>query len=231
MKKILSLLVVTVLALPFAAHADVMEDFDGLGDNKELFDKAKALHPEMEVTVVQKRIVDRRNRVEVSPEIASYMGGDTYVDTYGYGLNAHYHITPRWSIGAKYTYFTNELNKEGINLINDVDANGQGIIPDIDYARQNIIGMVNFYPIYGKMNLFGLGITHFDVYGTLGAGTIDLRSGNSTLLTAGAGVGFWWSQHFTSRFEVRYQTYEARRYSGEADIENTVIGLQMGYLL
>lgn len=232
MKQILSLLVIALLALPIAVHADVMEDFDGLGDNKELFDKAKALHPEMEVTVVQKRIVDRRNRFELAPEVANYMAGDPYVETYGYGINAHYHITPRWSIGAKYTYFTNRYTDEGLNLINDVDTDGVGNIPDSDQPLSNLIGMLNFYPIYGKMNLFGLGITHFDVYGSLGAGTIELKSGNSTVLNAGAGIGFWWTQHFTSRFEVRYQTYEARHLNGTAaDIENTIIGLQLGYLL
>ncbi|MCC6138133.1 MAG: outer membrane beta-barrel domain-containing protein [Bdellovibrionaceae bacterium] len=229
MKTLISILAVLVLSI--SASADVMQDFDGLGDNKELFDKAKALHPDMNVTVVQKRVVDRRNRFEIAPEVSSYFGGDSYVDTYGYGLNAHFHITPRWSIGARYTYFTNKLNKEGKSLITDVDGNGQGIIPDVDYLKQNLMGVVNFYPIYGKMNMFGLGIAHFDVYASLGAGTVDLRSGSSAIYSGGGGVGFWWSQHFSTRFEVRYQTYKAQRFTGEEDMENTIIGLQMGYLL
>jgi outer membrane beta-barrel protein len=223
MKLLFTLILSIAVVLP--AHADVMKDFDGLGDNKELFDKAKALHPEMEVTVVQKRIVERRNRFEVAPEFATYVAGDAYTNTYGYGLNGHFHITPRWSIGAKYTYFTNKLNEEGLNLIKE------GNIPDVDFPKSNLIGMLNFYPIYGKMNMFGLGITHFDVYGSLGAGSIELRSGNSVVLNAGAGIGFWWSQHFTSRFEVRYQTYEALRIDGPVDINNMIVSLQMGYLL
>lgn len=223
--------ILAVVVMSFSAHADVMKDFDGLGENKDLFDKAKALHPEMNVTVVQKRVVDRRNRFEFAPEVSTYFGGDAYVDTYGYGLNANFHITPRWSIGARYTRFANELNKEGKNLITDVDANGQGIIPDVDYLKSNMMGILNFYPIYGKMNMFGLGIAHFDLYASLGAGTVELRSGNAPIYSGGAGVGFWWSQHFSTRFEVRYQTYNAQRYDGVATIENTVIGLQMGYLL
>jgi len=228
MKNILSFLLAFFLVVPVSA--DVLQDFDGLGENKDLFDKAKALHPDMEVTVVQKRIVDRRNRLELAPELATYTGGDSYVDTYGYGINAHYHITPRWSAGLKYTYFTNELNKEAVYLINDTST-GKGIIPDIDYPKSNLMAVLNFYPIYGKMNLFGLGITHFDVYGTLAAGAMELRSGNSTVLNAGGGVGFWWSQHYSTRFEIRYQTYEAQRYSSAVDIENTIFSLQMGYIL
>lgn len=228
----MKLLFITLIALvSFTVHADVMKDFDGLGENKDLFDKAKALHPDMNVTVVQKRIVDRRHRLELAPEVASYMGGDSYVDTYGYGLNAHYHITPRWSVGLKYTYFTNELNKEGQSLISDDDANGQPIIPSVNFPKSSLMGVVNFYPIYGKMNMFGLGITHFDIYGSLGAGTIALNENSSTLITAGGGIGFWWSQHFTTRVEVRYHTYSAQQQNGDVNINNTVVGLQMGYML
>ncbi len=224
---ILTLILVLGFAAP--AAADVMEDFDGLGDNKELFDKAKALHPEMEVTVVQKRNVERRNRLETAFEAASYLGGDSYADTYGYGINLHYHITPRWSVGAKYTYFTNELSKEGSYLINDPTGVGSQV-PSIDYPKSNIMGLLNFYPFYGKMNIFG-NITHFDIYGFLGGGTITLESGGTPVYTAGGGIGLWWSQHLTTRAEARYQTYEAQRYTGAADIENTVISLQVGYLL
>lgn len=224
------LILILVVAFGSTAAADVMQDFDGLGDNRELFDKAKALHPEMEVTVVQKRVVDRRNRLETAFEAASYLGGDSYADTYGYGINLHYHITPRWSIGAKYTYFTNQLSKEGSYLINDTTGSGQGQVPAIDYPKSNIMGMLNVYPFYGKLNVFG-NVTHFDIYGFLGGGTITLESGGTPVYTAGGGVGLWWSQHLTTRAEARYQTYEAQRYTGPADIENTVISLQVGYLL
>jgi outer membrane beta-barrel protein len=228
MKKIIFIL---IIASTQWANADVMKDFDGLGENKDLFDTAKALHPDLNVTVVQQRVVDRRMRVELAPELSAFTGGDAYIDTTSWGLTAQLHIVPWVSVGARYTQFSNELNKEGKNLITDVDANGQGIIPDIDQPETALMGFVNFYPIYGKMNTMNIGITHFDLYASLGYGDIQLRSGRTPTWSAGGGVGLWWSQHFSSRFEVRYQTYEAQRYDRSVDLDNVVASLQLGYLL
>lgn len=228
MKKIIFIL---LLAGTQWASADVMKDFDGLGENKDLFDTAKALHPDLNVTVVQQRVVDRRMRVEVAPELSVFTGGDAYIDTSSYGLTTQLHIVPWVSVGARYTKFSNELNKEGQNLITDVDANGQGIIPDIDQPETSLMGFVNFYPIYGKMNTMNIGITHFDLYLSLGYGDMQLRSGKTNTWSAGGGVGLWWSQHFSSRLEIRYQTYEAQRYDRGVDLDNVVASLQLGYLL
>lgn len=224
--------ITTLFLLGFCiAQADVMQDFDGLGENKELFDTAKALHPDLNVTVVQERIVKRRNRLEISPEISAFMGGDAYTDTYAYGLTMNYHIVPWISVGARYSKFSNTLNKEGTNIIHDVTATDKGFIPDIDYAKSSTMAFVNLYPIYGKMNLLNMGITHFDVYLTGGYGSMQLRSGSAPTWTAGGGVGFWWSQHFSTRFEVRTQSYEAKRYNNSVNLFNTVASVQMGYLL
>lgn len=229
MKKFICLLFFMLWALP--SVAGVMEDFDGLGENKDLFDKAKALHPEMNVTVVQPRIVDRRNRLELAPEIDNLAGGDAYSKTYGYGLNAYYHITPHWSLGAKYTYYTNKFTNEAENLVNGGTPDGAPIVPSIDYPKNSLMGSIAFYPIYGKFNFLGMGITHFDVYATAGGGSIRLNSGSTGIWTGGVGVGFWWSQHLTTRLEARYQSYTAQRLDGPTKIQNTVFGLQVGYLL
>jgi len=213
------------------AGADVMKDFDGLGENKELFDKAKALHPEMSVVVVQDRVVDRRNRLEIAPEMVAVSGGDSYINTYGYGLSAHYHVSPWWSVGARYSYYTNKLTKEAENLINDTSATGSGIIPEIDHPENAIMGFVNVYPIYGKMSTLNIGITHFDMYLTAGYGQIALKSGSVGTWAGGLGVGFWFSQHLTTRLEVRYQNYEATRYNGKDGMNTINTSLQLGYIL
>ncbi len=230
MKHIIFTFIVSIMVLP-SAHADIMKDFDGLGENKDLYDTAKAIHPEMNVTVVQERIVKRRNRIEFAPEFSSVTGGDKYLNTASYGANLHYHINPWVSVGARYSKYSNELTEEAINLINDVDANGVGIIPDIDQPQSSYMALVNVYPVYGKMNSFGMGITHFDLYFTGGYGQMQLRKGNTPTWTAGIGVGLWWSQHFTTRLEYRYQTYDIQRYDGTDSLDTSVAGLQIGYIL
>lgn len=229
MKK--SLLFLSLLMATVAARADIMEDFDKLGGNDVLMEKAKALEPDAQISVVQDRIVNRFRRFELSPEFASVLGGDSYLETRNYGVNAHFHINPHWSVGVKYNTMRSELSPEGNNLINDSGLLGKNIVPELDYPKDQMLATVSWYPIYGKLNIFNKGIAHFDVYALAGGGNINLKSGTKTTLTAGGGVGFWVSQHLTTRFEMRYQTYESERSNGSSKIDLTVASLQMGYLL
>lgn len=227
----LSLALFAVVAASTANASDLMKDFDTLGGNDVLLEKARSLNPEATITVVQDRVVSRRKRVEIAPEYTNVMGGDAYNKTQTFGLNAHYHFTPRWSIGAKYEYALNELKPEATNLIHSRDVSDKAIIPDIDFPKSQMLATVNWYPIYGKMNLYDLGVAHFDIYTLLGAGQVQLKSGSSATYTAGGGVGFWISQHLTTRFELRYQNYNSKRYTGTEPMNLTVAGLQIGYLL
>lgn len=234
MRKITGLLTIVIaLAAGVTAVADdgILEDFDSLGGNDVLLERARSLNPTSTVSIVQDRIVDRRLRFEISPELGRTLGGDSYQTTHRFGGNLNFHITPKWSVGAKYTYFTNSLSPEGENLINDTTLFGSGFVPEIDYAKQEYLGLINFYPIYGKLNMFDLGIVHFDVYMIGGAGQVILKSGPATTWTAGGGIGFWISQHLTTRFELRYQTYTTKRTSGETALDLTNASVQFGYLL
>lgn len=220
--------------LPFfagVAHADVLEDFDKLGGNDVLMEKAKALEPDQTISIVQDRVVNRNKRFEVSPEFTSVLGGDSYMSSRGYGVNGHFHINPHWSVGAKWATMRNELSPEGKNLITDSSILGKNIVPEMDYPKDQWMATLNYYPIYGKLNLFDKGIAHFDVYGLAGYGKINLKSGSKNTWTAGGGIGFWVSQHLTTRLEMRYQTYEATRQNGGTKMDITAASLQVGYLL
>ncbi len=214
------------------AQAEIMQDFDSLGGNNVLLEKVKDMNPDTKVSVVQERIVNRRNRVEISPEFASVVGGDAYTATRNYGINLNYHITPHWSLGLKYEKSYNKLTSEGNNLIDQAKSTGAPVIPDIDYVNETRMALVNWYPIYGKMNLYDLGIVHFDIYAIGGYGQISLlQSGTKPTYTAGAGFGMWFSQHLTSRLEARYQTYQATRHDEPQNMGVTILSFQMGYLL
>ncbi len=232
MKTLILSVCLIVSGLAHAADDEgLLQDFDSLGGNDVLLEKARSLNPTSKVTIVQDRIVDRRNRLEISPEIGRTLGGDSYQVTHRFGANLHYHITPKWSLGVKYSYLTNRLSVEGENLINDTSTYGQGLVPDIDFGKQEYMGIVNFYPIYGKLNMFDLGIAHFDVYLLGGAGQIVLKSGPTPTWTVGGGIGFWISQHLTTRFEIRYQNYTVRRSLGETALDLTNASVQFGYML
>lgn len=220
-----------MMAAPAQAK-DLMEDFDSLGGNDALLEKARALNPEVSVRVVQDRVVNRRNRIELAPEFSGVIGGDAYNSTQNIGANLHFHLNPRWSLGLKYNYAINHLRSEAKDLIQEAETSGLPLIPDIDFPKQQAMAFANWYPIFGKMNLYDLGVAHFDLYVLAGAGQIELRSGRVPTYSAGGGVGFWVSQYLSARMELRYQTYQAKQRSGaEVGMNTTVMGLQVGYLL
>ncbi|MCB0377062.1 MAG: outer membrane beta-barrel domain-containing protein [Bdellovibrionales bacterium] len=224
MKKLLTL-VILFLVSPFA-HGDIMKDFDSLGGNDVLINRAKLLQPDKKVKVVQDRIVGRRWRNELSPTYANVIGGDAYLNTQTVGLDYHLHINPFWSAGLSYFTAFNSLSKEGRYLIDS-----DGLIPDVDQPKQGYELLVNFSPIYGKINLFDYTVLHFDVYGIGTYGKIDLKSGQQDTYSVGAGFGLWISQHITSRFELRQRFYQVERITGATDINATLASFSLGYML
>lgn len=214
------------------SNSGLLKDFDTLGGNDVLLDKARELNPDQKISIVQDRVVKRRNRFEIAPEFASTLGGDPYNRTSGFALNAYFHINPHWALGAKYEYDFNEIRPEGQAMIDQaMSERDRSLVPDIDYPKGQALAMINWFPLYGKLNMFDLGVAHFDIYAIGGGGQVFLRSGNTSTWTAGGGIGFWFSQHLSTRMEVRYQTYESQKFSGPQKMNLTVAGLQIGYLL
>lgn len=218
-------LIVAIFALPWA-HAEILKDFDSLGGNKVLLEKAKVLEPDKKIFVVQNRIVDRNTRFELAPKYFSVFGGDSFLDTQAIGLESHFHINPKFSLGAGYFQAYNQLTAEGKSLVDN-----DGLIPDTDFLKSGLTGTLNWYPIYGKFNLLDLAIVHFDLYLLGGYGQVELSSGSTNAYTYGGGIGFWISQHLTSRVEVRQFLFEAQRQNGPVDMELTLGSLSLGYLL
>jgi outer membrane beta-barrel protein len=217
-------------------NIDVSKDVDSLGGNQALVEMATAMDPDNRARVVQKRIVDRHNRLELGVSYGAVAGGDSYLRTQSLGAAADFHFTPRWSVGVRYYDYGNELTPEGQRSIDNArEAIKKGgydsTAVDFDYPMNSVMGIINWYPIYGKTNLLDYGIAQFDMYLLAGGGSLQLSSGSTGIATAGAGIGFWVSQHFSIRSEVRYQTYEDTIYSGSRKIDTVVGQIGIGLML
>lgn len=222
----LGFLLILFATLNFAEASELLKDFDSLGGNSDLYKKAKALNPEIRTEVIQKRIVDRRLRLEVAPSVMTYWGGNPYISSRSAGVEANFHLTPRWSLDLSYQFgFQNDTSTEGDRYIS-----ATGKVPDVDPISTSIMGFVTYYPFYGKLNLFN-NVVHFDIYTSLGAGTSELASGNQSTLGANVGMGIWWSQHLSTRIGYRYQTYEAQLKTGPDSLDQSAAYLAVGYLL
>lgn len=214
------------------------DEFDTLGGNRMLMERAQALDPDSRVKVVQNRAVDRRLRFELAPEVSGVLGGDTYSRTRSVGFNAYFHISPRWALGAKYNYSFNKLTPEGLALVEEAERDfrlrpeSPSIgYPDVDYQKSEMLGLVNWYPLYGKFSILDRSVIHFDFYALAGGGRVQLRSGGATELTAGGGLGLWLTRSFSTRLEARYASYTGKFVTGPRRLDLTIASLQMGWLL
>lgn len=230
---------VLLLSTPFALAADDLENsFDSLGGNKVFLERAKALRPEERTSIVQERTVSRRHRFEIAPEFSGSFGGDTYTRSRSLGINMQYHITPMWSLGVRYNHHFNVLTAEGEKMVEDAyrqyqsnPQNPNRPIPDVDYAKNESFALVNWYPIYGKLNLLDYGVAQFDVYALAGLGQVNLSSGPTSAYTLGGGVGLWFTQHFSSRLEMRWENYRAKYYDADRNLDLAIAAVQFGWIL
>lgn len=224
-------------AQPTAAPKKInfAKDVDTLGGNEALMDMADSLKPETKARIVQDRIIDRHTRFEIGLNYGGVAGGTTYLQTQNLGFNLDFHITPRWSLGARYYDFTSKLTPEGQRVYDQAAANkaagGRTMIVDIDAPQSATMAVLNFFPVYGKLNLFDAAVAQFDVYLLVGGGQIQLESGSAPVLTAGGGIGLWMTKHLTARAEVRYQKYEDQIVGGPRDVNSAVGTLGLGWIL
>jgi outer membrane immunogenic protein len=229
------LLSATALMSGAAAWADLSTDMNSLGGNKDLIRRARALDPDSRVAVVQNRTVDRNLRLEIGVNYGTVTGGDPYVRTDNLGAHLDFHFTPRWSVGARYYNSNNGLTPEGKRVFDNANSvgptGGNYLRPDVDYATDTYMGVINWYPMYGKLNMLDMGVAQFDIYFLGGGGQIMLSSGSAPVWTAGGGLGFWLAQHLSMRTEVRYQTYEDQIYSGSRQLNQVILSATLGFLL
>ncbi|MGZ3773364.1 MAG: outer membrane beta-barrel domain-containing protein [Pseudobdellovibrionaceae bacterium] len=219
----------------FGAQINAKEDIDTLGGNKELMEMADKVKSTSRSRIVQERIVDRHHAIELGLSYGNTFGGDAYLKTQSLGVAVDYHFTPRWSLGVRYYDFGNSLTSEGQRIFNEARAayavGGRAHIVDIDYPLNATMAVLNWYPIYGKTSFLDMGITQFDIYVLAGGGTINLSSGNTSVLTTGLGLGAWITKHLTSRMEIRYQKYEDQIITGSRSVDSVVGSIGLGWIL
>lgn len=231
----LTLLVLFIASTASAKDVNLLKDLDSLGGNKSLIERAKYYDTKNRTRIVQNRIVDRSLRFELGVSGALVTSASSYLDTQNLGANIDFHITPRWSMGVRYSKSYNQLNSEGIYRVEQAAArdlaNDIYTAPAFDYRIDSTMVVLNWYPIYGKLNLFDMAVTQFDIYGLVGGGQMNLASGSTSALTVGAGVGMWMSQHISSRFEARYENYQESVYGTARPVHSGVLTATLGFLL
>jgi outer membrane immunogenic protein len=236
MRTLISFLALLISVNAIAASTSTAKKLDTLGGNQALVNMATSMDPENRARIVQKRLVDRDKAFELGINYGGVAGGDSYMKTQAIGAGLEFHINPRWSLGVRYFDYGNSLTPEGQRVFTDAraayDAGGKSYsIPDIDYPLNSTMGVLSWYPVYGKTNLLDWGIAQFDIYLMAGAGQMQLSSGETSTAMGGAGVGFWMTKHLSARAELRYQNYKDQLITGSREINAVSGSFGIGLLL
>lgn len=224
--------------LSAAAASSTSDQLEALGSNQTVKERSARLESRTRIAIVQSRAVPRDWRLEIGGGYGPVLAGDAYLQTQNLNGEVHLHISPKFSLGVRYSKAFNTLTEQGEarfeNARRAVAANAQydTTVPAIDYPEQSIMGLVNWYMTYGKINFFDIKTVQFDIYSLAGYGQMTLASGDTPTWTAGGGIGFWLAQHLTSRFEIRYQNYTDQPDAGASRNQHLIIGtIGFGVLL
>ena len=146
-----------------AAHAhaatsnddDLSNELESLGSNQQSKDRAAHLDQRSRVGIVQGRAVDRNWRVELGANYGASAFGDNYLNTQNAGVNADLHINSHVSLGVHYAKAFSQLTSEGQQQFENARSN-VGITPQISFPEQSVMGVLNWYMTYGKINFFDI---------------------------------------------------------------------------
>lgn len=123
-----------------------------------------------EVSVVQRRMVEKDGRFEATP-FFSTIPNDDFIVYFPVGLRIGYHFTEQFSVEASGAYAIQKTS--GLTDFLESD-------PNINLKQAQIQEKIGSYyalnvlwaPFYGKISLLGAKLTHFETYIGLGGGLV-----------------------------------------------------------
>lgn len=228
---------ITLAATSQAAQSSLNKDLETLGANRDLVRRAGKVSSDSVIRIVQKREVERETRLEFVANQMTWAGGDPYLDSSTLGLGLEFHINPKFSLGVQHARYSNAFSAEG-RRVSEQLVQSQRRLDVYDFMTSSTLLSATWYPVYGKINWFDLGVTQFDLYTSVLGGVTSLnRSGDAGTFGIAGGFALWISQHVAARIEVRYQTHSDQVFSeSEGGFQNrrldlTAIGASIGFLL
>ena len=188
-------------------------------------DKVTSVISDDKLYIFNTRYSSLVNRHELTLQGANNFTADSHLSTQQAALSYRYHINSDWSLGLRYTRYSNKLTVAGQKLFDS-----KKILPDTDFAKNSKEVLVNYNTIYGKLRWSNETVVYFDQYVALGGGKIALASGDTNLYFADLGLSFWIGNHLSSRIGFKNEFYEQTQLVGPRRIHNGVGYIEFGYL-
>jgi outer membrane beta-barrel protein len=200
-----------------------MEDASATSAERALEgDLAKFWGSRRKVKVVQKRLFEKDGRLELTP-YGGVVPNDDFIVYIPVGARVGYHFSEAFTVEGSFAYAIEErtdlatfLEEEKILKRADI----QEIVKM--YYNVNLL----WSPIYGKISLLGLKLSHFETYFGLGFGLFHIKeipainpTGNDVTKLGGNTVfGFRWFITDMINFRTDYRQYFFEKFKGGVSI-------------
>jgi outer membrane beta-barrel protein len=173
------------------------------------------------ITAVQKRPLRQARRFELSP-YGEMSLGDPYLQRWGGGLRAMYHLREGLSLGLDGSAYGTYRTQELVVARTELHAN---VIESREKAA--LLAFAAIAPIYGKVALPGDKLVHFETFFDLGMGgaltETDATSGLRPMLSAGIGQRVFLSESFAFTARIGGNVY-AERVLVDAEQQTKLMG-------
>ena len=164
---------------------------------------------------VQRRYAPLKKRLELS------LGGSTQVTNTGFvsqrelTLGGRYYLSPKWSVGATYSYAFNSLTDSSEDLFRE-----EGILPQVPFVKQRAEVTARYLIFYGKFRLNMDKVLYFDHFISLGPAFMRLDTGDSAGVVGDTGLVFWFGHKWNTSFGIKHYVFEKKNIKAEKYLAN-----------
>lgn len=206
----------TKKSAPTAAPADTADQAEQLNVEK-IKEKYWAKGDENAMGVVQNRLYSKSNRIQFGFFFGA-VNNDPFLSINNWGFNLTYHLSEYWGLALLYW---KDMAKSS-QALTTLEA-----IPPGNTTSTNppyyFVGIEALYSVlYGKLSVLGKAIIYYDMHVAAGGGMTFTEGGNYITPMVGVGQRFFLDNHWSLRFDYRFQLYRETLY--EKQIGNPSYG-------
>ncbi|MCO4761088.1 MAG: outer membrane beta-barrel domain-containing protein [Myxococcales bacterium] len=177
------------------------------------------------VRVFQQRYLVKARRAELTMG-GSVAIGDALMDTYNLDAGLMVHINQSWAVGLSGSY---SLASQG-EAFNNIQSHF-GLFPERSKLQASGFGELQFSPIFGKFNSFGMAVVQMDAYLIAAAGAVRTTIGDGAMKPSwqiGAGLRVHTWRALTVSLEVRDIMFVEKFQAGDRLMQHWFGGIKIG---
>ncbi len=173
-------------------------------ENLELqkINELSELVPFDDVAVIQRRYLPRTGRFEIFPNFGLIVN-DAFFQNFVAGGRFAYGLSERWAIEVTGS-FISRSEKDATKDLEEVQVTTTSLVVPKSYVGADI----RWSPIYGKTAFFSDSIVPFDMYFSLGGGSISTNQDDSPFaFHFGTGQSYAISKSWAFRWDLSFYSY------------------------